>query len=86
MANQNMLPAPGFAVPWHFVPIPVIPLPNTCSLGFTGIFARGEAIWPVPNALQSGEPLLPVWHMDPQTLLPAPGDSLCFLTRALPGT
>ena len=24
---------------------------------------EGQAIWPLPNALQAGELLLPVWHM-----------------------
>ncbi|XP_049506125.1 uncharacterized protein LOC125936195 [Panthera uncia] len=36
-----------------------------CSLGSTGTFACGEGIWPLLNALQAEELLLPVWHMDP---------------------
>ena len=43
--------------------------PNTskrvCPPGSTGTFAHGEAVWPLPNALQAGEPLLPVSPMDP---------------------
>ena len=70
LANHNTEPASGFIIPWCFCP-------NTrkrgCSPGSARTFAEGEAIWPLPNALQAGELLLPVWHMDPSTPLSAPG-------------
>ena len=57
-ANQ----APCFTALWHLSP-------NTskrvCPPGSTGTFAHGEAVWPLPNALQAGEPLLPVSPTDP---------------------
>ena len=61
MANHSTRLAPGFATLWHLCP-------NTskrgCSLGSPGTFARGEAVWPLPNARQAAELLLPVWHTD----------------------
>ena len=75
--------APGFTTLWHLGG-------NTskcgCSLGSSGTFASWEAIWLLPNALQARELLLPCGTWTPQTLLPVPGDLLCFLTREPPGT
>ena len=42
---------------------------RACSLWSTGIFACEEAIWPLPNALQAGKLLLPMWPMDPSVLV-----------------
>ena len=59
--TRHTQPVPGFIAFWHLCP-------NTskrgCSLGSAGTFAYGETIWPLPSALQAGEPLLPMWHMD----------------------
>ena len=61
MANHNTQPAPGVTTLCCLCP-------NTrkhvCSLGSPGTFTCEETIWPLPNALQAGEPLLPVWHTD----------------------
>lgn len=62
MTNHNAEPPPGFNTLWCLC------LNNSkcgCSWGSAGTFAWGEAIWPLPNVLQVGEPLLPVWHTDP---------------------
>ena len=62
MANHNTQLAEDFTALWHFPP-------NTskcgCSPGSAGTFACGDAVWPLWNALQAGEPLRPEWHMDP---------------------
>ena len=83
VANHNTQLVPGFTILWHLCP-------NTSehgySLGFTGTFACGEAVWPLPNALHTGELLLPLWHTDCSDPAVCSGDSLFSLTRALPGT
>ena len=56
MANHNTDLGPGFTTLWRLCS-------NTskhgCSLGSTGTCTYGEAIWPIPNAFQVGELLLP---------------------------
>ena len=83
MANHNIQSASGFTTLWHLCP-------NTskhgCSLGSTGTFACGDAVWPLPNALKAGRLLLPCGTRTPQTPLPAPGHSPRFLTGAPSGT
>ena len=39
-----------------------------CSPGSPGAFACGDAVRPMPRALQAGELVSPVWHMDPSDL------------------
>ena len=57
MVNHNTQLAPDFTTPWCLCS-------NTnnrgCSLGSARTFACGEALGPLPHALLSGEPLLPV--------------------------
>lgn len=59
--SQHIL-TPGFAA--HsgiFVLVSV----TLATLGSAGTFAFGEAIWPLLNALQAEELLLPLWSTDP---------------------
>ena len=37
----------------------------TALQGLLGSFAYGEAVWLLPNALQAGETLIPVWDTGP---------------------
>ena len=75
VVNHNTELIPGFTTLWHLYPYTS---KHGVSLGSTGTFACGEAVWPLPNALQAGELLLPCGTWTPQTPLPPPGDSPYF--------
>ena len=64
--------------------------PNTSKRSFslrsTGTLACGNVIWPLPNALQGGELLLSMRHLEPSEPTPSCGDLPCFFTRSPPGT
>ena len=64
VTNHNTQPVPGFTTLW-------CPCPNTskcsCPSGSTETFAQREAVWPLPNALHIGEPLLQCDICTPQT-------------------
>ena len=69
MVNHNTQLGPGFAALWHLCSNIS---KRGSSLGSTRTFGYGEAIWPLPNADQAGELLLPLWHMDPSDLAVGP--------------
>ena len=75
VVNHNTELIPGFTTLWHLCPYTS---KHGVSLGSTETFACGEAVWPLPNALQAGELLLPCGTWTPQTPLPPPGDSPYF--------
>ena len=61
MVNHNTQLSTGFTAPWHLCSNAS---KHGYSLGYTGIFACGEALWCLPNVLLLGELLLPVWPTD----------------------
>ena len=81
MTNDNTQLAPSSTTPCHLCP-------NTrkrgCCLGST--FACGEVCGLYQMYPKQGNCFSPCGTWTPQSLLPAPGDSSYFLTKALPGT
>ena len=82
MANHSTQLAPGFTALWHLCA-------NIskcgCSLGSTGPLPveRPYDLYQMHSKQGNNFSLFDTWT--PQILLPAPGDSPCFLTRASPG-
>ena len=57
MVYHNIQLVPGFIPLWSHFPNPS---KHGCSPGSAGNFAFGEALWPLPNGFQAGEPFLPI--------------------------
>ena len=84
MVNHSTQLAPGFAaLTWYLCPNSN---KHGSSLGSIGTFARGEIVIPYQMHSNQRNHFSACGKRNPQTTLPASGDSLYFLTGAPPGT